>query len=240
MSQIYKDILKAKMKGKKLLAVLLDPDKLTVDSIPPLVSKINSSVATHLFVGGSIVANHQTELIVNEIKKHTALPVILFPGDHNQITNAADGVLFLSLLSGRNPEYLIEQHINAIPKLIHSNLEIIPTGYILINGGITTAVQKVSNTTPIDSDNINLAINTALAGQYSGKQLIYLEAGSGAKSAVPAKLIAEVSKSLNIPLIVGGGLRTNAQIQNTYEAGANIVVIGTAFEDNSDFLENIH
>jgi putative glycerol-1-phosphate prenyltransferase len=240
MQQIYKDILQAKTEQRKLLAILLDPDKLEVNSIKALVSKINTSPASHVFVGGSSVANHQTEYIVTEIKKYTTLPVILFPGDSNQVTNTADGLLFLTLLSGRNPEYLIEQHIKAVPLLQKSNLEIIPTGYILINGGIETAVQKVSKTTPIERDNIQLAIHTALAGQYSGKQLIYLEAGSGAKSPVLTKMISEVSKSLNIPLIVGGGIRTNTQIQDAYNAGANIVVIGTAIEKNDAFLENIH
>lgn len=240
MQQIYKDILQAKSEQRKLLAILLDPDKLEVGLIKTLVSKISSSPATHIFVGGSIVANHQTEIIVKEIKRHTTLPLVLFPGDSNQITNAADGILFLSLLSGRNPEFLIEQHINAVPLLQKSNLEVIPTGYILINGGVKTAVQNVSKTTPIERENTKLAHHTALAGQYSGKQLIYLEAGSGAKLAVTTEMISGVSKSLDIPLIVGGGLRTNSQIQDTYNAGADIIVIGTAFEENNSFLENIH
>lgn len=240
MQNIYNNILQAKTNNTKLLAILLDPDKLVVDAITPLISKINTSPATHIFVGGSIVANHQTELIVNAIKQYTELPIILFPGDVNQITNSADGILFLSLLSGRNPEYLIEQHIKAVPLLYDSNLELIPTGYILIDGGVETAVQKVSNTVPISCNDIELAVHTALAGQYSGKQLIYLEAGSGAKSSVPLEMISEVSNALDVPLIVGGGLRSRKQIQNAYDAGANMVVIGTAFEENDDFLENIH
>lgn len=240
MRQIYKDILQAKADNRKLLAILLDPDKLATNSICTLISKINSSPATHIFVGGSVVANHQTEVIVSEIKKHTTLPIVLFPGDSNQITNTADGILFLSLLSGRNPEFLIEQQIKSVPLLQKSGLEIIPTGYILINGGVETAVQKVSKTTPIERDKIQLAVHTALAGQYSGKQLIYLEAGSGAKLPVPSDMISEVSKSLQIPLIIGGGIRTSTQIQNAYNFGADLVVIGTAFEENDTFLENIH
>jgi putative glycerol-1-phosphate prenyltransferase len=240
MQQIYKDILQAKAEQRKLLAILLDPDKLEVDSIKTLISKISSSPATHIFVGGSIVANHETELIVTEVKKHTSLPIILFPGDANQITNTADGILFLSLLSGRNPEFLIDQHVKAAPLLQKSDLEIIPTGYILINGGVETAVQRVSKTIPIERDNVELTINTALAGQYSGKQLIYLEAGSGAKFAVTIEMISEVSKSLRIPLIVGGGIRTALQIKDIYNAGADLVVIGTAFEKNNSFLEKIH
>lgn len=240
MQQIYKEILKAKTEKRKLLAILLDPDKLKVESLKNLVLKINSSPATHIFLGGSIVANNQTQLIAVEIKKHTYLPLILFPGNTNQITDAADGILFLSLLSGRNPEYLIEQHVKAAPLLQKSTLEIIPTGYILINGGVETAVQRVSKTTPIEHSDIETATYTALAGEYSGKQLMYLEAGSGAKSPVPTKMISEVSKSLNIPLIVGGGLRSNSQIKDSYNAGADMIVIGTAFEENHGFLENIH
>lgn len=240
MQDIYNDILLAKTKNTKLLAVLLDPDKLDIDSVKTQISKINSSSTTHIFVGGSIVANHQTELIVTVIKKHTTLPVILFPGDVNQITDTANGLLFLSLLSGRNPEYLIEQQVKSAPLLQKSNLEVIPTGYILINGGVKTAVQQVSKTIPIERDNVELAVHTAVAGQYLGKKLIYLEAGSGAKSTVSLEMISEVSNSLHIPLIVGGGLRTNSQIQDAYSAGADIVVVGTAFEENESFLENIH
>lgn len=239
MQQIYNDILQAKADGKKLLAILLDPDKLETDSIKSLATKINSSPATHIFVGGSIVANRQTELIVSEVKKYTTLPILLFPGNTNQITNSADGLLFLSLLSGRNPEFLIEQQIKSVPLLQKTTLEIIPTGYILIDGGVETAVQKVSQTTPIEQSNIQLVINTALAGQYSGKQLIYLEAGSGASTPVDTKIITEVSKAINTPLIVGGGIRNNSQIEKAYQAGANIVVIGTAFEENTMFFEKL-
>ncbi|MGB0897210.1 MAG: geranylgeranylglyceryl/heptaprenylglyceryl phosphate synthase [Flavobacteriaceae bacterium] len=240
MHHIYYNIIQAKASNTKLLAVLLDPDKLIVDTVKHLVSKINSSIATHIFVGGSIVANQQTELIVNTIKQHTSLPIILFPGNVNQITNAADGMLFLSLLSGRNPEYLIEQHIKAVPLLHNTNLELIPTGYILIDGGTETAVQRVSNTLPISQNDITLAVNTALAGQFSGKKIIYLEAGSGAKNAINTELISAVSKALDIPLIVGGGLRSSSQINNAYTAGADMVVVGTAFEKNDGFLEKIH
>ena len=196
MQNIYQDILKAKTNNNQLLVILLDPDKLSDSNIALLCSKINSSPATHIFVGGSIVANGKTEEIVLELKKHSSLPIILFPGDVNQVTNTADGILLLSLLSGRNPEYLIEQHVKAAPLLQKSDLEIIPTGYILIDGGVETAVQKVSNTTPIPQNNIDLAVHTALAGQYTGKQLIYLEAGSGATVPVDAKIINAVASSI--------------------------------------------
>jgi len=237
MQHIYQDILKAKANNNKLLAILLDPDKLSVSNIAQLCSKINSSPATHIFVGGSIVANGETELLVIKLREYLSLPIILFPGNVNQVTNAADGILLLSLLSGRNPEYLIEQHVKAAPLLQKSDLEIIPTGYILINGGVETAVQMVSNTLPIPQNDVDLTVHTALAGQYTGKQLIYLEAGSGATESVEIKTISSVSSAIDIPLIVGGGIRSKQKIEAAYKAGANLVVIGTAFENDITFFD---
>jgi len=237
MRSIYLDILKAKSNKNKLLAILLDPDKLNNSDIEQLCSKINSSPVTHIFVGGSIVANGETELLVIELKKHITLPIVLFPGDVNQVTNEADGILLLSLLSGRNPEYLIEQHVKSAPLLQKSNLEIIPTGYILIEGGVKTAVQRVSKTSPIPQKNIDLTIHTALAGQYTGKQLIYLEAGSGSTVPVGADIINAVASSISIPLIVGGGIRSKSKIEAAYQAGADLVVIGTAFENDITFFD---
>ena len=239
MQQVYNDIKKAQQNGKKLLAVLLDPDKLEVASVKETIVKVNDSEATHIFVGGSIVANGKTEAIVIEIKKHTTLPIVLFPGDKCQITNKAEAILFLSLISGRNPEFLIEQQVQSASLLKQTDLEIIPTGYILIDGGVTTAVQKVSNTLPIAQQNVDLVVNTALAGEYSGKQLIYLEAGSGAKIPVHTAIIKQVKDELSIPLIVGGGIRSLQQLNDAYDAGADLVVIGTAFENNNNFFTEI-
>ncbi len=237
MQNIYQDILIAKANNNKLLAILLDPDKLNSTEIEQLCSQINLSPATHIFVGGSIVANGETELLVLELKKHISLPILLFPGNVNQVTNEADGILLLSLLSGRNPEYLIEQHVKAAPLLQKSNLEIIPTGYILIDGGVETAVQKVSKTIPIPQKNIDLAVHTALAGQYTGKKLIYLEAGSGATESVKTNTISSVANAIDIPLIVGGGIRSKNKIEDTFKAGADLIVIGTAFENDITFFE---
>ncbi|MFO7719432.1 MAG: geranylgeranylglyceryl/heptaprenylglyceryl phosphate synthase, partial [Gillisia sp.] len=162
-------------------------------------------------------------------------PVVLFPGDHTQITELADALLFLSLISGRNPEYLIEQQVKSVEKLRNSSLEIIPTGYILIDGGTNCAVHRVSNTRPIPQFEIETIVNTALAGQYSGKKLIYLEAGSGALISVSEEIISAVKKAIDIPLIVGGGIRSKQHLKRSYEAGADMVVIGTAFE-NGEYL----
>ena len=220
---------------KKLLAILLDPDKTTIEEIPSTIERIKTIKVDFIFVGGSFVEKGITDLFVENLKKLSTLPIILFPGDYSQVTNKADGLLFLSLLSGRNPEYLIEQQIKSVPFLKNSTLEIIPTGYILVDGGTNSSVLKISKTKPIPQENIKLATETAVAGMYKGKQLIYLEAGSGAKIPVNEKLISEVKKNISIPLIVGGGIRTKKQLINAYKNGADIVVIGTAFENKIDF-----
>lgn len=236
---IYSNILQAKKDNQKLLAVLIDPEKIVVKNLDSFFDKVHQSIITHVFVGGSTDVNNQTDFVVSEIKKVTKLPVLLFPGDVTQITNKANGILFLSLLSGRNPEYLIEQQIKAAPILKNSDLEILPTGYILIDGGTETATQKASNTKPITQNNIELIVNTALAGEFSGKKLIYLEAGSGATVPVNANIITLVKKNLSVPLIVGGGIRSKEQLESAYNSGADLVVIGTAFEENKDFFNQL-
>jgi len=224
-------------KGKKQLAVLIDPDKFLVKKTADFIEKVNNSRATHIFVGGSIVDDMVTDILVEEIKKYSTLPVVLFPGDVTQITKKADALLFLSLISGRNPEYLIDKHINAISKLKDSNLEVISTGYILIESGKETAVQRVTNTLPIPRNAVQNIVNTAKAGELLGMKLIYLEAGSGASYPVSEHIISKVKKEINIPLIVGGGIRTLEQLKNAYQWGADLVVIGTAFEEDELFFD---
>ena len=233
---IYQNIVAAKKENKKLLAILIDPDKTAIEQISDLVIKINQSPATHIFIGGSIVEQVSIDALIRELKKECQLPILIFPGHPSQISQEADGLLFLSLLSGRNPDYLIEHHINSVELLKNSVLEIIPTGYILIEGGKETAVQRVSQTLPIEKDNIELAFKIAKAGEYLGKKLIYLEAGSGAATPVPTDMITYISSNLNIPLIVGGGIRDLNTIDTIFEAGADLVVIGTAFENDSNFF----
>ncbi len=232
---ILEYIQNASRNRKKLVAILLDPDKTLISEIPSVLKRIENLKADFIFVGGSFVKNGVTSLFVKALKKHTKISIVLFPGDYSQVTNSADALLFLSLLSGRNPEYLIEQQIKAVPYLKNSNLEIIPTGYILIDGGTQSSVLKISKTKPISQNDIELAVATAIAGVYKGKQLIYLEAGSGAKFPVNSKIISSVKKNSTIPLIVGGGITTKKQLANAYNSGADIVVIGTAFEKNNLF-----
>ncbi|MFN3752491.1 geranylgeranylglyceryl/heptaprenylglyceryl phosphate synthase [Flavobacterium sp.] len=237
MRDLYQEILKAQYQKQKLLAILLDPDKLTVDSLAGLVNKINSSPATHILVGGSSFdGNHLCELITL-LKEKTSLPILLFPGNSTQISAEADGILFLQLLSGRNAEYLIEQQVMAVPLLEKTNLEIISTGYILIESGSESAVERVSKTKPLDRNNSDYVAQTAKAGELIGNKLIYLEAGSGAKKAIPLDMIAKVSKRITVPLIVGGGIRSKKGIEDAFNAGADMVVIGTAFENDLNFFD---
>lgn len=239
MKHVYNDILALISKGKKGLVVLIDPDKMTINKVPDFIKKVNASITTHIFVGGSTVDEHTTEVLVEEIKRYTKLPVILFPGDITQITGKADAILFLSLISGRNPEYLIGKHIRSISKLKETDLDVISTGYILIENGKETAVERVTETKPLSRTNIQYIADTAKAGELLGMKLIYLEAGSGAEMAVSEEIILKVKEALNIPLIVGGGIKSKKQLENAYHAGADIVVIGTAFEEDESFFDEL-
>jgi putative glycerol-1-phosphate prenyltransferase len=236
MQNLYQNILQAKQDNRKLLAILIDPEKVALEQVVVLSKKIKASPATHIFVGGSTFSGTHLDQLIASLKKETQLPILIFPGHPSQISNEADGILFISLLSGRNPEYLIEHHINSVEALEKSNLEIIPTGYLLIDGGKETAVQRVSQTQPIEHGNIELAYKTAKAGEFLGKKIIYLEAGSGANQHVSLEMIRFVSQNIQIPLIVGGGIRSMKTIQEVYEAGADLVVIGTAFESDNNFF----
>lgn len=239
MKQLYRNILTSVQKGEKLLAILVDPDKMMPDGISGFFQSVNNSIITHIFVGGSTVNDEATEVLVVEIKKHTKLPVILFPGDVTQITEKADALLFLSLISGKNPEYLIEKQVEAVSKLRASQLEIISTGYILIENGKKTSVQKVTGTQPMVRSNIQKIVDTAKAGELLGMKLIYLEAGSGATHPITDEIVSAVKQDLQIPLIVGGGIKSKQQMDMIFNAGADLVVIGTAFEEDTSFFDQI-
>lgn len=239
MNGVYKNILKSISRQEKLLAVLIDPDKMTIENVTGFVKKVNRSVATHIFVGGSTVEDKLTNILVLEIKKATSLPIVLFPGDITQITDNADALLFLSLISGRNPDYLINKHVEAVSTIKKTNLEVIPTGYILIENGKETAVQRATQTKPMQRENIQKIADTAKAGELLGMKLIYLEAGSGASEPITNKIIAFVKQELQIPLIVGGGIKNINQLHEAYKSGADLVVIGTAFEENEAFFDEL-
>jgi phosphoglycerol geranylgeranyltransferase len=236
MENLYSQMIQAKKNNQKLLAILLDPDKVDLKTVAILISKIHQSLATHIFIGGSYVTTNILDELIVKIKQNCNLPIVLFPGNPSQISDKADAILFLSLISGRNPDFLIEHQVKAAPILKKTKLEIISTGYILIESGTETAVERVSKTKPLNRNNLDLALATAQAGEMLGNKLIYLEAGSGAKQAVPLEMIALVAQNIEIPLLVGGGIVDLQGIQNAYDSGADLVIIGTAFENNNNFF----
>ncbi|NOZ36413.1 MAG: geranylgeranylglyceryl/heptaprenylglyceryl phosphate synthase [Chlorobi bacterium] len=224
-----------KSKGKKL-AVLIDPGKTDNIKLKNTVKTADKSGADFFLVGGSIISQN-IDKTIEIIKDNSDLPVILFPGSIYQLSEKADAVLLLSLISGRNPDFLIGNHVTAAPFLKKSNLEIISTGYILIDGGNKTSVEYMSNTKPIPSDKTDIVTATAVAGEMLGLSAVYLEAGSGALMSVSKELIAAVKENVRIPLIVGGGMRNKQNILDACDAGANIIVIGTAFEKEPELIK---
>jgi len=225
--------------NKKLLAVLIDPDKISLDRVSKIIESIEHANVDLILVGGSLLFSNQLDALLLEIKKHTKLSVVLFPGNAIQISPYADGILFLSLLSGRNPEYLIGNQVVAAPILKQTNLEIIATSYLLIESGRETTASYITNTKPIPRDKPEIAMATALAGEMMGHQVIYLDGGSGAQKPIPVAVIEQVAKHSKNPIIVGGGIRTKEELQAAYKAGATLVVIGTAFEENNQFLNKL-
>ena len=226
-------------KNKRQFAILLDPDKsLDKQKLQSTVKKAETAGVDFIFVGGSLIANSINELIAR-IKQFTKLPVLIFPGNASQVSKNADAILFLSLISGRNPEFLIGNHVVAAPFLKKSNIEVISTGYILVDSGVQTSVEYMSNTKPVPYNKTDIAVATALAGEMLGNKLIYLEAGSGASKAVSSKMISEVKKNISIPLIVGGGMKTKQDIETAFNSGADIVVVGTAIEEKTDLITEL-
>ena len=231
-------------KSRKKLAVLIDPDKPTDAQILSMVEKANAADVDFFFVGGSLLVTDSLDHCIKLIKEHSSIPVLIFPGNSLQISKYCDGFLLLSLISGRNPEMLIGRHVIAAPYLKLYGNEIIPTGYMLIDSGKATSVTYMSDTTPIPHDKDDIAMCTAIAGEMLGLKLIYLEAGSGAMMPVSTSMISKVSKMINIPLIVGGGIKTPEMAADAVKAGADVIVIGTAFEKEPEllnkFAEAIH
>jgi putative glycerol-1-phosphate prenyltransferase len=227
------------LKGcQKALAWLIDPDKWEENFLSGQLSEAREAGIDLIFVGGSLVSNHIDQLIT-KIKSEIEIPVVLFPGSPLQLSTKADGMLLLSLISGRNSEYLIGNHVIAAPFLWESGIEIIPTGYILVNGGQQTSVSYMSNTQPIPPEKPDIALATAMAGEMLGLKVIYLDAGSGAHNPVPLKMISMVSQKINLPIIIGGGMRTAADIRNAYKSGADLVVVGSAIENRQCRLSEL-
>lgn len=224
------------LKKRKLFALHVDPDKHNDMSLVRIGKAAGLNGVDFILAGGSLISN-PIDHVVSVLKENTDVPVFLFPGNVMQISGNADGIFLLCLISGRNPEYLIGNHVIAAPVLKKTGLEIIPTSYILIENGRLTSVEYISNTRPIPADKVELAVATALAGEMLGHKLLYLEAGSGAIEPVKANLIAEVKRNISIPMIVGGGIQTPDQVKAIYNAGADVIVIGTAFELDENNIE---
>lgn len=233
---IYNNILQKQKQNKKQLALLIDPDKHNTQSLIEVAQKAKENKVDFILIGGSIISNSIEEAI-ETVKKNCTIPVVLFPGSLLQVSNKADGILLLSLISGRNPDFLIGNHVVAAPLLKKSSLEILSTGYILINSGVSTSVAYMSNSTPIPYDKSAIAVATAIAGEMLGHKLIYLEAGSGAPKPVDTKMVKQVKQNINVPLIVGGGISTKKDLISICDAGADVIVIGTAFEKNLNLLK---
>jgi phosphoglycerol geranylgeranyltransferase len=226
-----------KKNNNRSLAVLIDPDKnKSAIELTELIKKINVLDPDFIFVGGSTVAFSDLDNCIKIVKSSTTIPVIIFPGSHNQIHEQADGILFLSLISGRNPDYLIGHHVESAHLLKKMKLEVVPTGYILVDGGKNSSVQYVSQTTPIPADQITIAVKTAIAGEMLGMKAIFLDAGSGAINPVSESMIQEIRKNISCTLIVGGGIKSAEAANEAFNAGADIVVIGNKIEEDFDFL----
>jgi len=229
------DKILSSLNGQKQIAVLVDPDKSKPDTLRRTIQMASDAKVDYVFVGGSLLFGSM-ESAISVIKSECSIPLVIFPGNVMQVTGGADAILFLSLISGRNPEFLIGHHVLAAPGLKSLGMEVIPAGYMLIENGSSTSVEYMSNTTPIPAHKPEIAIATALAGEMLGMKILYLEAGSGASKPVGVKLISEVRQNISIPLIVGGGVKNPAEMEAIYRAGANIIVVGTAVEEHPESI----
>jgi len=238
-SILYKSLLHAKQNGQKKFVVLIDPDKVRLGNMDKVLQLAVEAQVDYFFIGGSLVVNNMLDQCLASIKEKCDIPMILFPGNSFQLSYRADGLLFLSLISGRNAELLIGKHVITAPYLKISPLEIISTGYMLIDGGKATTVTYMSNTTPIPAMKDDIALCTAMAGELLGLKMIFMDAGSGAQNPVSTSMIDAVSSAINIPLIVGGGIRTPEKALANVQAGADVVVVGDAIEKDPKLVSEM-
>jgi putative glycerol-1-phosphate prenyltransferase len=236
---IYSSILERKKSGKKAFAVLIDPDKTTPSGLTALLDIAVPAGVDYFFVGGSLLISDNLDACIRQIKQQCSIPVLLFPGSPSQISKHADALLYLSLISGRNAELLIGQHVISAPFVRASGLEIISTGYMVIDGGAPTTVSYISNAAPIPSDKADIALCTAMAGEMLGHKLIYMDAGSGARRPVSEALITAVSGNIQVPLVVGGGIRDAEKAYRNCRAGADVIVVGNAIEKNAALIKEM-
>lgn len=236
---IYQSLLDKKSKGQKSFAVLIDPDKVDELLIEELVSLSVEAKVDYLLIGGSLVISNQLDEVVKQIKNSCDIPTILFPGSPSQISSYADALLYLSVISGRNPELLIGQHVISAPFVKQSGLEIMSTGYMVIDGGAPTTVSYISNTIPIPADKNEIAMCTAMAGEMLGMKLIYMDAGSGARRPIAESMIGKVSAVIDVPLVIGGGITDPEKAYLNCKAGADVIVIGNAIEKDASLIKEM-
>lgn len=237
--KIYRDLCSLKQSGKSGFAVLVDPDKVAPSEMPYLAQLCNDAQVDFLLFGGSLVVDHQMNACIQRFKAESEIPVILFPGSPAQVTPYADALLYLSLISGRNPELLIGQHVVSAPAVKASGLEVISTGYMVIDGGVPTTVSYMSHSAPIPANKPDIALCTAWAGELQGKHIIYMDAGSGARIPVSEEMIHKVSSHIDLPLFVGGGIQTPEKVYANCKAGANIIVVGNAIERDPMLIKEL-
>jgi phosphoglycerol geranylgeranyltransferase len=236
---IYQELINKKSQEKKSFAVLIDPDKIEKGSLNKLIALGHASNVDYWLVGGSLVVSNRLDEIVLQLKTHSQIPVVLFPGSPSQISRHADALLYLSLISGRNAELLIGQHVLSAPFIKQSGLEVLSTGYMVIDGGAPTTVSYISNATPIPSNKNEIAFCTALAGEMLGMKLIYMDAGSGAQRPIETAMIKAVADQINVPLIIGGGITTPEKAVANCKAGADLIVVGNAIEKDPSLIQEI-
>lgn len=239
LKDIYPSLCERKNYGKKSFAVLIDPDKVNHKKMEQLVQLALTAKVDYFLVGGSLVISDYLDECVQSVKRNCNIPVLLFPGSSAQVSKYADALLYLSLISGRNPELLIGQHVVSAPAIKQSGLEIMSTGYMVIDGGAPTTVSYISNATPLPADKNEIAMCTAMAGEMLGMKLIYMDAGSGARIPVTESMIERVANCIQVPLIVGGGITDPEKAYVNCKAGADMIVVGNAIEKDPSLIMEI-
>lgn len=238
-NKIYENLLAKSAENKKMFSVLIDPDKQNFADLHKMVTKCNEAQIDFFLVGGSIITKGDISTTVRFIKENSTIPVVLFPGNHQHVSQHADGILFLSLISGRNPSFLIGNQVLAAPIIQKTDLEVLSTGYMLVDCGTTTTAIYMSETAPLPYHKPDIAAATALAGEYLGLKIIYIDGGSGAKKSISTDMIKQVKSVLSIPLIIGGGIKSALQANEIYQAGADIIIIGNGAEENRQLIKEI-
>lgn len=236
---VYPKLKQLKTEGRHAFAVLIDPDSVTPEAIQHIARKCNDAAVDFVFVGGSITVTTHVDQCIRQFKAESDIPVVLFPGSPAQVSPSADALLYLSLISGRNPDLLIGQHVISAPAIKASGLEVISTGYMIVDGGVPTTVSYMSHSAPIPANKPDVALCTAWAGELQGKHVIYMDAGSGAQYPISTEMIGRVSRNIDIPLIIGGGIRTAEKVYANCQAGAQVVVVGNAIEKDPALIKEM-